>query len=165
MKKKTNREKFLAAIPEEKAPPLLDIHAHMAELEAGREWLELSAAVALRVHHLLKRGEGRSQKWLAEQMDVSEQQVSKILRGQENLTLSTIAKLHKALRELVVQVPEESMPVKPRKMTEEAVKEPQKASVIHGQRNAMVFAGGVTVVQRRVLRAQRGTPRTKVVFA
>jgi len=164
MKKKTNREKFLEAIPEETAPAALDIHAHMAELKAGREWLDLSAAIALRVQQLLKQGEGRSQKWLATQMEVSEQQVSKILRGQENLTLSTIAKLHKALGDRVMEVPEESAPVKPNKKAEQAAKKPQ-ALVIQGQRNVTAFAGGITLVERRVLRRQRSTPRTKVSLA
>lgn len=62
----------------------------------NREWLKKSAAIALRVLDTLE-AQGLSQKELAERMGVSPQQVSKIVKGQENLTLETISNLEIAL--------------------------------------------------------------------
>lgn len=62
----------------------------------NREWLNKSAAIAVRVLTALKT-QGLSQKDLAKRMDVSPQQVNKIVKGQENLTLETILALETAL--------------------------------------------------------------------
>lgn len=59
-------------------------------------WLRKSAIIALKVLDALK-AQGLSQKDLAEKMSVSPQHVSKIVKGHENLTLETIAKLESAL--------------------------------------------------------------------
>lgn len=58
----------------------------------NRDWLKKSAAIAVKVLDALKEQE-LTQKDLAERMGVSPQQVNKIVRGQENLTLQTIIKL------------------------------------------------------------------------
>ncbi len=56
-----------------------------------------SKKIALKV--LLKLEElGWTQKLLAEQMNVSPQQVSKIVKGSENLTLETLVKLESILQ-------------------------------------------------------------------
>ena len=52
------------------------------------------------------RAKNVSQKELAEKIGVSPQQVSKILRGNENLTLETIAKLEAALGVVLFVIPE-----------------------------------------------------------
>lgn len=62
----------------------------------NREWLKKSAAIAVRVLDALK-AQGISQKELALRMNISPQQVSKIVKGQENLTLETISNLEVAL--------------------------------------------------------------------
>ena len=62
----------------------------------NREWLKKSAAIAIRVLNALK-AQNLSQKELAERMNISPQQISKIVKGQENLTLETISNLEKAL--------------------------------------------------------------------
>ncbi len=62
----------------------------------NREWLKKSAAIAVQVLDALK-GQDLSQKELAERMDISPQQISKIVKGQENLTLETISNLELAL--------------------------------------------------------------------
>ena len=62
----------------------------------NREWLKKSAAIAVRVLDALK-AQNLSQKELAERMNVSPQQISKIVKGQENLTLETISNLELAL--------------------------------------------------------------------
>ena len=64
--------------------------------EANEAWLERSSNIALRILGALQAN-GMSQKDLAEKTGVSPQQVSKLLKGNENLTLETIAKLEAAL--------------------------------------------------------------------
>src|SRR3984893_2547708 len=62
----------------------------------NREWLKTSAAIALTVLEALKM-QNLSQKDLAELMNVSPQQINKIVKGGENLTLETISNLEIAL--------------------------------------------------------------------
>jgi ribosome-binding protein aMBF1 (putative translation factor) len=62
----------------------------------NRDWLNKSAAIAVSVLSTL-RSRGLTQKDLAERMGVSPQQVNKIVKGQENLTLETISKLESIL--------------------------------------------------------------------
>ena len=62
----------------------------------NREWLKKSAAIAVQVLDALKE-QNLSQKALAERMKISPQQISKIVKGQENLTLETISNLEIAL--------------------------------------------------------------------
>lgn len=59
-------------------------------------WLKHSAQIALKVKGRLN-ALGLTQKELAEKMGCSQQYVSLILKGKENLTLETIAKLEKVL--------------------------------------------------------------------
>ncbi|MDR2681219.1 MAG: helix-turn-helix transcriptional regulator [Tannerella sp.] len=58
----------------------------------NRSWLRYSQHIAML---MLDRMEelGMTQKALAEQMCVSQQYISKILKGHENLTLDTLAKI------------------------------------------------------------------------
>lgn len=62
----------------------------------NRGWLRKSANIALKVLGEL-RHRGMTQRELAEKMGMSAQQVNKIVKGQENLTLETIDKLERAL--------------------------------------------------------------------
>ena len=62
----------------------------------NREWLKKSAAIAVRVLDALKE-QNLSQKELADRMNISPQQISKIVKGHENLTLETISNLELAL--------------------------------------------------------------------
>jgi ribosome-binding protein aMBF1 (putative translation factor) len=62
----------------------------------NREWLKKSAAIAIRILGALK-AQNISQRDLAERMNISPQQISKIVKGQENLTLETISNLEIAL--------------------------------------------------------------------
>ncbi len=64
--------------------------------EANEAWLNKSADIALKVLRAL-REKGMTQKDLAEKLDVSPQQVSKIVKGKENLTLETISRLEDVL--------------------------------------------------------------------
>lgn len=62
----------------------------------NRPWLKKSADIAMQILDILEQKE-MTQIYLAQQLGVSRQQVSKILKGQENLTLETIAKLEEVL--------------------------------------------------------------------
>lgn len=62
----------------------------------NRKWLKRSQAVAVKVLRTLREN-GLSQKDLAEKLNVSPQQVNKWLKGNENFTFETIAKLENAL--------------------------------------------------------------------
>ena len=64
--------------------------------KANKRWLNQSRQVALNVLETLDT-KNWSQKRLAQEMGVSSQQVSKSLKGQQNLTFETVAKLENAL--------------------------------------------------------------------
>jgi transcriptional regulator with XRE-family HTH domain len=68
----------------------------------NRSWLKESSRIAISI---LKRLDDLSwtQKTLAEKMTVSPQQISKILKGQENLTLETIVKLESCLGLVLIE--------------------------------------------------------------
>jgi plasmid maintenance system antidote protein VapI len=73
----------------------------------NRKWLRKSQAIALRVLSVLDE-KGIQQKELAEAMEVSPQQVSKIVKGKQNLTLQTISKLENVLKISLFEVPRQS---------------------------------------------------------
>ena len=62
----------------------------------NKKWLKRSQAVAFKVLRTLREN-GLSQKDLAERLNVSPQQVNKWVKGNENFTFETIAKLETAL--------------------------------------------------------------------
>src|SRR5690606_1721399 len=64
--------------------------------KANQKWLDNSSKIAINVLEALK-DKKMSQKDLAEKMNVSAQQINKIVRGKQNLTFETIAKLETAL--------------------------------------------------------------------
>lgn len=70
--------------------------AKAAYRHENREWLKKSAAIAVKVLDALK-AQGLTQRELAARLDVSPQHINKIVKGKENLTLETIAKLETAL--------------------------------------------------------------------
>ncbi len=88
----TNKEKFLALVSEQDSSVLEQIKWR----RENRSWLNRSQAVALKVLRTL-REKGLSQKDLAEKLSVSPQQVNKWVKGNENFTFETIAKLESAL--------------------------------------------------------------------
>ncbi len=66
-------------------------------------WLTLSFDIAVRVLETL-RSKKMTQKELAEKMNVSPQFINKIVKGQENLSLETIAKVSNALGVPLIEV-------------------------------------------------------------
>lgn len=71
--------------------------------KTNKSWLDKSAMIAINVLEVLK-AKNLSQKDLAEKMKVSSQQVNKILKGQQNLTLETISKLESALEISLIEI-------------------------------------------------------------
>ena len=59
-------------------------------------WLRHSQKIAVKVLLQMKK-EGLTQKALAERMNCTQQYVSKILKGKENMSLDTLSKLEDAL--------------------------------------------------------------------
>ena len=64
--------------------------------QKNKSWLRYSQLIAIKM--LEKMNElGLTKKALAERMDCSQQYVTKVLRGQENLSIETICKIEDAL--------------------------------------------------------------------
>jgi transcriptional regulator with XRE-family HTH domain len=89
---KSNKEKFQALVATEKT----DTVARNKERIKNRARLRESQAIALKVLTQLDEL-GWSQRRLAQEMDVSPQQITKIVKGTENLTLETQVKLQEIL--------------------------------------------------------------------
>lgn len=70
----------------------------------NRSWLRKSQSIAIRVLSTIKE-RGSNQEELAEALDVSPQQVSKIVKGKQNLTLKTISKLEQVLDISLIEIP------------------------------------------------------------
>lgn len=64
--------------------------------QKNKEWLKHSQKIAIKILRTL-REKSIKQKELAAMINVSPQQINKIVKGKENLTLETISKLEKAL--------------------------------------------------------------------
>ncbi len=73
--------------------------------EENEEWLSQSFDIAVRILDTL-RAKKMTQKDLAEKMKVSPQFINKVVKGQENLSLETIAKLRRVLGIKLIEVVE-----------------------------------------------------------
>ena len=71
----------------------------------NKTWLNYSGKIALRVLYAIEDTPGMNQRKLAELMGVTPQHISKIVKGQENLTLETIGKLSEALQIELIDFP------------------------------------------------------------
>ncbi len=74
---------------------------------ANASWLRHSQMIAVKVLLRMKQ-EHMTQKTLAERMNCTQQYVSKILKGNENMSLDTLTKLEDALNISLI-LPEEKM--------------------------------------------------------
>lgn len=63
----------------------------------NRKWLKYSSNIARRIAASLEERKDLNQKTLAELLNVKPQYISKVLKGEENLTLETISKLSAVL--------------------------------------------------------------------
>ena len=92
------------------ATPLPDKEREQMEYQIeNRDWLLLSVKLAMKIRSLIA-AEGISQSELARRMGVTPAQVTKILSGQENLGLKTIAKVEAALGKSLFDVDIEKDP-------------------------------------------------------
>lgn len=88
----TKKEKFNALISKEKTNTLV----HSQERRKNRKRLRESQAIAIKVLDKLDEL-GWTQRKLARAMGVSPQQITKIIKGKENLTLDTQVRLQEVL--------------------------------------------------------------------
>ncbi len=89
----SNKEKFLKLVSGEDTQALEELKWRIA----NKHWLKESKLIAVKI--LAKLDDlNLSQKDLAEMMGVSPQQINKIVKGNQNLTLDTIAKLQEVLQ-------------------------------------------------------------------
>ncbi len=72
----------------------------------NRKWLRYSSNIARRVLAVLKDNPELNQTLLSEKVGVTPQYISKVLKGQENLSLETIAKLSTAINTELISFPE-----------------------------------------------------------
>lgn len=70
---------------------------------SNRNWLDKSFEIALKIMDYLDKN-NITQKELASRLNISPQQVSKILKGSENLTLETISKIECALDYKIIHI-------------------------------------------------------------
>ena len=70
---------------------------------ANKEWLRYSQNIAIRMLDKME-ADGITQKQLAEHMGCSQQYISKILKGCENLSLETMTKIECALGIAIMQL-------------------------------------------------------------
>ncbi len=76
----------------------------------NKAWLERSRKIAIRILTEIrkqKEANGMTQKMLADQMGVSPQYINKIVKGNENLTLETIAKIENVLGITLIEIPQQ----------------------------------------------------------
>ncbi|MGE6218935.1 helix-turn-helix transcriptional regulator [Nubsella zeaxanthinifaciens] len=98
------KQKFEALVSKETA----SWHQDADFRQENRSWLKKSQAIAIKINKALT-DKSMSQKELAEKMGVSPQQVNKIVKGRENLTLETIGKLEMALGISLIEVAKHSI--------------------------------------------------------
>jgi plasmid maintenance system antidote protein VapI len=91
---------------------------------------QVFGCIALRILQKIEEIEGMMQKKLAEALGVSQQQISKIVKGHENLTLETISKLSEALDTELISFPEIKASHK-RKKADYSIRE-EETSVVAG---------------------------------
>ena len=87
-----NKERLTALSKGAKSRWLENAEKH----KESEKWSDRSTKIALNVLEILRQ-KNMSKQELAERMQVSAQYISKIVKGQENLTLETISKLESAL--------------------------------------------------------------------
>ncbi|MDR0834939.1 MAG: helix-turn-helix transcriptional regulator [Candidatus Symbiothrix sp.] len=88
----TTKEKFMTLVSPANEETMREMHFR----QENKTWLRKSKRIALKVL-LALREQGINQKELAEKMQVSPQYISKLLKGNENLTLETLTKLEDIL--------------------------------------------------------------------
>lgn len=76
-----------------------------AENRLKNKWMSYSSQIARRILFAINENEELNQTKLATTLNVSPQQISKIVKGRENMTLETIYKLSQALKVDLISFP------------------------------------------------------------
>ena len=97
------QEEILAKIDEVAVDSSSDWQAEAIYRLDNKAWLQKSQSIALKILRTI-RAQNLSQKELAQKLDVSPQQVSKWLKGNENFTLETIVKIESILKIELISV-------------------------------------------------------------
>lgn len=100
----TNVDNFRKLISNEKSGWL----EKARQRKENKAWTKRSSQIAVRIIRAIreqKPANGMTQAKLAEQMGVSAQYINKVVKGQENLTLETIAKIEQVLGIILIEVP------------------------------------------------------------
>ncbi len=87
-----------------------DWKAEAVERQNNRDWTQLSFKIAVRILREIRAQKpinGMSQKKLADEMGVSPQYINKLVKGKENLSLETIAKIESVLGITLLEIPTE----------------------------------------------------------
>ncbi|MDG5800177.1 helix-turn-helix transcriptional regulator [Marinilabiliaceae bacterium ANBcel2] len=75
--------------------------------QTNRAWAKRSFQIAVRILREIRKQKplnGMTQKRLAEEMGVSPQYINKVVKGEENLTLETIAKIEDVLGVTLIEI-------------------------------------------------------------
>ena len=99
----TNKEKFLALVSKEETKTIERAKTRLA----NKSYSKISNLIAFEILERLDEL-GWSQRRLAEKMNVSPQQVNKWVKGNENFTIATLARLGEVLGIELIQVPNRS---------------------------------------------------------
>ncbi len=99
----TNKDKFLSLVSKEETKTVARAKARLAK----KSYSKLSNLIAFEILEQLDELSW-SQKKLAEKMNVSPQQVNKWVKGNENFTIATLARLGEVLGIELIQVPNRS---------------------------------------------------------
>ena len=99
--------------------------------QKNRNWLRYSSNIAHRILAALEDSETVNQKVLAEKIGVSPQYISKVVSGNENLTLETIAKISEALGVELISFPtfKDDLQVVPDRESSPAEEKLKKSSI------------------------------------
>lgn len=96
------REEQIAFLREHSSPTPSRWREKAEWRRANRDWLPYSRKIAIKTAMALEEKD-LSQHQLAERMGCSPQYVSRLLKGEENLSLETICKLENALNLSILQ--------------------------------------------------------------
>jgi len=87
---------------EEQIDTVLGLDVEAVE-NKGEKWMYYSQAIAATMSNRIEEL-GMTQRALAEKMNCTQQYVSKVLKGRENLSLETLCKIENALGIKILQV-------------------------------------------------------------
>lgn len=77
----------------------------IADANRNKKWHEYSSAIAMRIAAAIEDNEELSQVSIANRMNVRAQQINKILKGNQNLTLKTIADISDVIGKELIEFP------------------------------------------------------------